>query len=165
MINDQIFAFILCFSHIGCHVFFLDCLGDYPIRKRTRSHELIDLQVMKLRPSCFHWRMRNGVFIATRCVPFDAWPENMNGLFESILNVGVFLTHEQWCEQVELWFKNVIFCSCTVLFFVFEAGSQSAVFLWFVELDRSYMSCCQICRYSIWTSFLKVAWVSPKDIV
>lgn len=54
---------------------------------------MIDLQVMKLRPSCFHWRMRNGAFIATRCVPFDAWPEK-NGLFESILNVGVFLTHE-----------------------------------------------------------------------
>ena len=26
-------------------------------------------------------------------MPFDAWPEK-NGLFESILNIGVFLTHE-----------------------------------------------------------------------
>ena len=154
----------MCFSHIGCHAFFwlLRRLSYSKEDQESRVDRLAgdEAETFVLPLAHAEWGFHRYTLCAIRCLAVKhEWSFWIDSEHRCVLNSWT------WCEQVELWFNHVIFGSCAVLFFVFEAGSQNAAFLWFVELDRSYMSCCQICRYSIWTSFLKVAWVSPKDIV
>ena len=107
------------------------------------------------------WGFHRYTLCAIRCLAGkDEWSFWINSEHRCFLNSWAMMRTGRTLIQE----CHFLLLRCTGVFF-FEAGSQSAVFLWFVELDRSYMSCCQICRYRIWTSFLKVAWVSPKDIV